>query len=426
MEQVLAGAAAVDITPPAGLAMAGFGARTEPAEGAHDALSVRAVVVGSTAIVGVDVLSLGRATTARIRAGAGLGADAIVVAALHTHGGPETFLDHPFARPDPGFMARLEAAAIEAVNRAAVARQPARIAIGAGADPGIARNRRRPDGPTDPTLPVIAIRTPQGRPIATLVSYACHPVVLGANNRRWTADYPGVVRSEIERRQPGTLALFLTGCTGDANIGHSAHASFNPGANAARTFENAERIGRRIADCALAAPLADSDGGAAIASREVTIAFRRREAAPAAELAATWRREQAGADPVRQAMLAGWIRWAEAGLPDQASGLTRTVRVSALRWGGAEIIALPAENFAATAHRIRRAIGNPAAMVIAYADDTFGYIPTSEEFPAGGYEVEEAHRYYGMPATVAPGTAEALADAAADLILGLRAGHPAA
>ena len=31
-----AGVAVVDITPPAGLVMAGFGARTEPATGAHD------------------------------------------------------------------------------------------------------------------------------------------------------------------------------------------------------------------------------------------------------------------------------------------------------------------------------------------------------------------------------------------------------
>ena len=38
-----AGIAVVDITPPPGLAMAGFGARTEPALGAHDALTVRAL-----------------------------------------------------------------------------------------------------------------------------------------------------------------------------------------------------------------------------------------------------------------------------------------------------------------------------------------------------------------------------------------------
>jgi neutral ceramidase len=426
MEEFLAGAAAVDITPPSGLAMAGFAARTEPAIGSHDPLTVRAVVVGDTAVVGVDTLTLGRTTTARIRAGAGLSDDAIIVAALHTHGGPDTFLDHPFARPDPGFMARLEEAAIEAVNRAVAARRPARIAVGLGADPEVARNRRHPGGITDPSLPVIAIRTPDGRPIATLVSYACHPVVLGPDNRLWTADYPGVVRAEIERREPGTVALFLTGCTGDANIGHSAHASFSLGANTTRTFDNAGRIGRRIADCALAAPLVGTSGGVAIASRDVTVGFARREKATAAELAATWRRERESAEPGRAALLEGWIRWAEAGLPDRAGGATRSVRVSALRWGGAEIIALPGENFAATAHRIRRAIANPAAMVIAYADDTFGYIPAEEEFAAGGYEVEEAHRYYGMPATVAPGTAEAFADAAVDLIRGLRRGQPAA
>ena len=33
-----------------------------------------------------------------------------------------------------------------------------------------------------------------------------------------------------------------------------------------------------------------------------------------------------------------------------------------------------------------------------------------------GYEVDEAHRYYGQPATFAPGSAERLADAAVALV----------
>ena len=41
-----AGAAIVDMTPPAGLAMSGFAARTAPATGAHDPLTARALVVG--------------------------------------------------------------------------------------------------------------------------------------------------------------------------------------------------------------------------------------------------------------------------------------------------------------------------------------------------------------------------------------------
>jgi hypothetical protein len=318
-------------------------------------------------------------------------------------------------------MARLEQAAIAAIDQAAAARRPARIAAGNGADPAVARNRRHPGGPTDPALPVVQIDTLDGAPIATVLAYACHPVVLGADNLLWTSDYPGVLRAEIERRRPGTLALFLTGCTGDANTGHSAHASFSLAPNAARTFATAESIGRRIADCADAAVLTPMAGGVAIASRTVALRFARREAAPIAELAAAWRAEAATADAARAALLAGWIHWAEAGPPADVAALRRPVRVSALTWAGVEIIALPGEIFAATAERIRAAIANPAAIVIAYADDVPGYIPPAQEFAAGGYEVEEAHRYYGAPASFAPGSAEALADAGVELVLALRA-----
>ena len=48
---LLAGAASVDITPPPGLMMCGYAARTESATGTHDPLTARALVIGDTANV---------------------------------------------------------------------------------------------------------------------------------------------------------------------------------------------------------------------------------------------------------------------------------------------------------------------------------------------------------------------------------------
>lgn len=64
----------------------------------------------------------------------------------------------------------------------------------------------------------------------------------------------------------------------------------------------------------------------------------------------------------------------------------------------------PGEIFAETALTIRSAVddGKPA-FVICFADDNPGYIPPTSEFPFGGYEVDEAHRYYGLPMSFAPG-----------------------
>ncbi|HTV70879.1 MAG TPA: neutral/alkaline non-lysosomal ceramidase N-terminal domain-containing protein [Rhizobiaceae bacterium] len=420
---LLAGAAVVDITPPAGLAMSGFVARTEPATGTHDPLTARALVVNDTAILAMDVLGLDRATTRAIAKRCALPDDNVVVAALHTHGGPQVRFGGYHAGIDQAYMAALETAAVEALDRAWDARRPAEFSFGVGRDARIARNRRRADGPTDPSLPVLDIVGTDGSPIATLLAYACHPVVLGADNRLWTADYPGFTRAAIEGARQGTVALFLTGCTADANNGHSAHASISLDADAERTFAAAERIGRHIASEALAAPLVPAGGGAAICSKMVELAFERRETESMQALAERWRAGMAAADPVTATLLAKWISWAERGLPADLASLRIACRVTALRWGNVEIIALPGEIFAETAHDIRRRIGNPAAIVIGFADDNPGYIPPAAEYPFGGYEVDEAHRYYGQPASFAPGSAEALADAAVGCVLALRSNN---
>lgn len=90
-----------------------------------------------------------------------------------------------------------------------------------------------------------------------MVSYPCHPVVLGPDNLLWTADYPDVVRAVMEAAEPGCTCLFLTGCCGELNTGHSARDSMTLGGSADRTFAAAERTGRRIAVAALAVVTGD-------------------------------------------------------------------------------------------------------------------------------------------------------------------------
>ena len=130
-----------------------------------------------------------------------------------------------------------------------------------------------------------------------------------------------------------------------------------------------------------------------------------------------WRAEAQNADPTHAALLMTWTEWAETIAPrplDPWRG-----RVTVLNWGGVRLVALPGEIFAETALDIRRrldgvAIGGPS-IVFGFADGCPGYVPPRSEYAHGGYEVDEAHRYYGMPATFAPGSAERLADAAVAL-----------
>jgi len=82
---------------------------------------------------------------------------------------------------------------------------------------------------------------------------------------------------------------------------------------------------------------------------------------------------------------------------------------------------MPGEVFSETGLAVRAACGTRTAFVLAYADDTAGYLPPEAEYPFGGYEVDEAHRFYGTPGRFAPGTAETLATA---LKSQLRLGKP--
>ncbi len=405
-----AGVHRIDVTPPPGLAMAGFGARTQPAAGAHDAIEVRAIVVDDTALVTADVLGLDEAMSRRVRARCRLPDGNVVLAATHTHGGPACMPGRAGGGASAAWLQRLEDACVEAIDRAAAAAGPATITAGLGPDPDIARNRRRPDGPLDRSLPVLRIDKSSGEPLAILVSYACHPVVLGADNLLWTSDYPGFVRERIEAARPGAMAMFLTGCAGEANTGHTAQASMTPEPDPARSFPRAEELGHRIAEAALTAPMRPAKGPTMAWNTALDLALERRETAEPAALAAAWRTERASAPPFRAMILDHWLAWAE-GPALQPLDPWRA-RVSVLSWCGVPIVALPGEIFATTALEIRAGIGGGPAFVAAYCEGNPGYIPPRGEYAFGGYEIDEAHRYYGLPATFAPGSAEALAAAA--------------
>lgn len=410
------GAAIVDITPPLGLAMAGFGARTLPAAGTHDPITARAVVVDDTALAVADVIGLSAETCARVRTRCCLPAERVVLAALHSHGGPASMPGRAGGGTDPAYMARLEDGLVAAIDQAAANARPARLLAGFGADPDVARNRRHADGPLDRSVPVLRFDGDDGRTIAVVVGYACHPVVLGADNLLWTADYPGFVRQALEAAYPDAVALFATGACGDVNTGHSARASMTVAAQAERTFARAEQLGTRIAAAALAAaltPMADTVGAS---ESWVSLALERREPATPAEMAALWRAERTTAEPMRGLILDHWIRWAETAAQTPSDPLPG--RVSLLDWGGVAIVALPGEIFSESGLAIRAAFTGRPGLVVGYAEDNPGYIPPASEFPHGGYEVDEAHRYYGLPASFAPGAAEALVAAAHRLLAG--------
>lgn len=404
---ISAGVAVIDITPTCGVAMSGFAARTKPAEGAHDRLSVRAVVVNDTALVVADVIGISADMSARIRQRCCLAADNIVISALHNHGGPVSMADRLSIQADAAWLERLEDACITAINQAASNLQPATITAAHGSDPDVGRNRRHKDGPVDTALPLIRIRDSSGKMLALIINYACHPVVLGADNLLWTADYPFYVREKLEEHYPEAVALFVTGAIGDVNTGHNAHASVSLTATPDRTYENAQRIGEKIVKAALTAPEQQVHGTVSAQNMTIELTFERREKQTPQELFTLWQNEAKTAEPARHALLHYWCDWAKCKALEPLKPLN--ARISFLNWAGIGIAALPGEIFAQSGLNIRQALQTYEFLLIAgFSDDNPGYIPPEDEYIHGGYEVDEAHRYYGQSATFAPGCAELL------------------
>ena len=408
-----AGVAVRAVDVPVGTPLAGFAGRLSASTGVHDPTTVRALVLDDVAVVSVDVCVLHEQTCAAIEKASGLAA--VVVAATHTHSGPSVGC----GRVGPHSAAVHDAivdAAGAALREAADARVPVEVSWASVTGTGVAKDRRHLDRMIDP--PLVALRftdSSTGVVVATLASYPCHPVVLDATNTLVTADYVHPLRAGVEA-ETSAPCVFLTGAAGDVNTGHAAAASFASGKAPERTFERAAELGGR-----LAAGLASAgwerleSSGAVFRSASVTLDYEPLTVATVGVRRDGWQRAVPDADPGTRAVLECWIDWAERWRPEWLNDAW-TGRVGCLDLGSALVVTLPGEPFLWASDTLMKR--RPHVMVAGYSDGVVGYLPTSDAYPEGGYEVEDACMYYAMPAPFRRGSLERLTDAAAALMGG--------
>jgi hypothetical protein len=244
-EGLKAGAAKVEITPPTGYPMWGYGARhDQPSDGVLDPLHARALVLaaGSEKIAIVS-LDLGRApprqSTAAIRAKIkDAGIEHVFLVGSHTHHGPVLELDDwPDAKTS--YVRQLEQKLADLILEANKALRPARLGIVSKEVP-FNRNRhsKRDDKPVDREFLVLRVEGADGKLIAHAVNFAAHPTMTSAKICKFSADYPGAMAALVEK-ETGAPCLFLQGAAGDL--------SANPGDNA-----GPEKFGQALGREALA------------------------------------------------------------------------------------------------------------------------------------------------------------------------------
>ena len=227
--QIRAGAARVEIT------------NTE-AGPANDPLYAKALVLKNEAttavIVTVDAVAIGEigpigndylpTVRSRIQQELNVQPANILVNASHCHG---------------KVCADVDRRTVQAVKEAWENMVPVRVGAGVGREDRIMENRRLklksgkeadvrhayslpPDeqiaevGPVDPEIGVLRLEREDGRTLAVVYNFACHPIQ-GVPSGGNTADITGFASRVIEDALgDGAVALFLQGCAGDINPVH--------------------------------------------------------------------------------------------------------------------------------------------------------------------------------------------------------------
>lgn len=441
--QLLAGVARADITPPLGIAHAGWGAQThQRAAGVDLPLWATALALSdgheTVVIVDIDLIYLwdteAPGVMRAVERATGLPASHIRLAYTHTHSGPingatwSSWVKEG-AEMVPAYDAILEHQIAGVARQALGAMRPARVAAGSGeARINVNRRFQRPEdgavicgrnwgGPVDRQLQLVRIDAADGAPLAAIANYACHPITVGPDCDLVTPDYPGVLKRVVEQ-STGATCLFLQGATGDIGpiqgcarggqaeyrrlgsiLGHAASQlwwELEPRRRRERyagTLESGSPLARYEDEA-----LPDLDATLRVGTRELRLPLK--PFAPSADLAAATaahverldRLRAAGDDleAIRAETMLAKRAAMRADLARRNEGQThRTVTLQTFAIG--DQIALPVvpgEPFCQIGMQVKAASPFPSTLFAGYANIGWAYIPTADAYPLGGYEVE--------------------------------------
>ena len=441
------------ITPPIGIAHAGWGAQTHHrAEGVHLDLFVTVLVVeGETQTFAILDYDLGEVTVEdsdRIRSDVAgvLGIDPrnIRVSYTHTHAGPvwSNFMgfrsDREGHELTPGYRETIRSQTLGATHQAKAALRPARPAAGWGySDIAVNRRLRAPTGElvvgqnfegfADHRVMVVRFDDLDENPLAALVCYAAHPIILAYQNRLLSPDFPGVAKRVVEELT-GAACLYLQGCAGNimtrealtGDLGAAERMGTMLGAEAAKVFTGIRTrpTRRRFAGIVESGaplgiwvdePLADREPLVRVVERNIEMPVRPTEDPDLAEahvesLSRRFLELERNGAPEEQVSYARYrarravISTAWAKLCKGRTHLPTTLH--GIRIDSVALVGFPGEPFAETGARVRDASPFQYTHMAGYSNGITGYVPTAEEFERGGYEPMWGTAYTSEAASV--------------------------
>lgn len=410
-----AGVAKAVITPDQPVWMAGYGSRTKPSEGTSQELYAKALALQDNrgkrvVIVTTDILGIPREMGDAIASGVAqkykLTRANLVLTSTHTHTGPVPhrnlegayFLDEQQAAAVKRNTARMTEKIIAVVGEALRELQPATLSFGRGAAHfGINRRVNRDgrfvfgsnkDGVKDDDVPLLQVRSADGRLRAVLLSYACHNTTLTDTFYQFNGDYAGYVQAEIEQAHPGAVAMFMMG----------AGADINPEPRG--KLEMAQAHGKALAETVariLAGSLRPLRGNLNTAYANVALPLD------------VMTREQLQAqtqdkDKYRRAHAQRWL----ARLDRDGKVMTEyPYPLQVVQLGNdLTLVAMSGEVVVDYVLRLKQELGAERLWVAAYCNDVMAYIPSVRILKEGGYEADFSMIYYDLPGKWNPAVEE--------------------
>jgi len=415
-----AGIASVTITPAKPVPLAGYASRVKPFESIDQDIYAKALVLkdsqGTRAVLPtVDLCVLpadvGQAVRKRIAEKTQIEESAIVLNIAHSHSAPAVSLD-PKPEPDAGaayhegtveYTKWLCDRLVEVAGQAAERMEPARLSWGTGVA-NFVMNRREftdkgvilgnnPRGLVDRSVPVLRIDAPDGKPRAVLFGYACHNTTMPANRLAVSGDYEGYAKEYVQQHYPGTEAMFMTGCAGDANPYLRNNYQL--------TKDYGESLGKEVCRV-METKLQPVHGPLKCAAVTAHLPLQTPDRAALESIAKGPKGlNKDSAEKMLATLDAGGKLPAEYDAPVEAWQFGKDLT----------LIALPDEVVVEYVQDLERAVGPLRLWVCAYNQEVAGYIPSARILKEDGYETRGL--YFGT-GWFAPGVEEALTRAGQD------------
>jgi len=382
--------------------------------------------------VDIQILTNERADQIRtaVSKSTGLPIQNVRAAATHTHSGPvpyKSWIEKGYEMVGPWF-GNLALWSGEAAQEALAGLQPVQVRSGRG-ECRINVNRRasmpsgerflgnNPAGPCDHTVQVLGLEALNGESLATLVNFACHATIMGPPNRLITPDFPGPMKRTVEAAGGGKC-LFFQGSAGDQGPVYG----FQQDTQVYHAFgkilgHEAARVALQL--CGLpskvnfrevipsGAPLGMYDPEfptqralpLRVLEQEISVPLREGlpERQPAMEKLELWKsklkvaREKGDAAAITEATYMARRADIQLRMADDFGGRTTAgVRTHFLTFGDFAFVGCNIEPFCEIGMAVKKHSPFPMTFMCGYTNGRMAYMATAEEWPKGGYEVENS------------------------------------